>query len=208
MAFQLSPGVLVTERDLTSVVPSVASTIGAVVIDAQWGPVDEITTIESENVLVSRFFNPDSTNYESWFTAASFLAYGSNLKVIRSVDVDTAKNAGSTAGVLIKNEDHYENNFSSGEGNNGMWAARYPGVIGNTLKVSFADSSNFDTNSVASATVSSVRFLFSKNFLSPRVSLGFAYRFAPLSSLCCKDLSILVSIVVSSSSFSNCKFFV
>ena len=107
MAFQLSPGVLVTERDLTSVVPSVASTIGAVVIDAQWGPVDEITTIESENVLVSRFFNPDSTNYESWFTAASFLAYGSNLKVIRSVDVDTAKNAGSTAGVLIKNEDHY-----------------------------------------------------------------------------------------------------
>lgn len=154
MAFQLSPGVLVTERDLTSVVPSVASTIGAVVIDAQWGPVDEITTIESENVLVSRFFNPDSTNYESWFTAASFLAYGSNLKVIRSVDVDTAKNAGSTAGVLIKNEDHYENNFSSGEGNNGMWAARYPGVIGNTLKVSFADSSNFDTNSVASVTVS------------------------------------------------------
>jgi len=154
MAFQLSPGVLVTERDLTSVVPSVATTIGAVVIDAKWGPVDEITTIESENVLVSRFFNPDSTNYESWFTAASFLAYGSNLKVIRSVDVDTAKNAGSTAGVLIKNEDHYENNFSSGEGSNGMWAARYPGVIGNSLLVSFADSSNFDTNSVASVTVS------------------------------------------------------
>lgn len=154
MAFQLSPGVLVTERDLTSVVPAVATTIGAVVIDAKWGPVDEITTIESENVLVSRFFNPDSTNYESWFTAASFLAYGSNLKVIRSVDVDTAKNAGSTAGVLIKNEDHYENNFSSGQGNNGMWAARYPGAIGNTLKVSFADSSNFDTNSVASVTVS------------------------------------------------------
>ena len=154
MAFQLSPGVLVTERDLTSVVPAVASTIGAVVIDAQWGPVDEITTIESENVLVDRFFNPDSDVYESWFTAASFLAYGSNLKVIRSCDDSTAKNAGSTAGVLIKNEEHYDNNFSSGEGSNGMWAARHPGAIGNTLKVSFADSSNFDTNSVASATVS------------------------------------------------------
>ena len=106
MAFQLSPGVLVTERDLTSVVPAVASTVGAVVIDAHWGPVDEITTIESENVLIDRFFNPDSTNYESWFTAASFLAYGSNLKVIRSCDVTTALNAGSTAGVLIKNEEH------------------------------------------------------------------------------------------------------
>ncbi len=154
MAFQLSPGVLVTERDLTSVVPAVASTIGAIVIDAQWGPVDEITTIESENVLNERFFQPDSTVYESWFTAASFLAYGSNLKVIRSADVTTAKNAGSTAGVLIKNEEHYDNNFSSGEGSNGMWAAKYPGALGNSLKVSFADSSNYDTNSVASATVS------------------------------------------------------
>jgi len=154
MAFQLSPGVLVTERDLTSVVPAVASTIGAVVIDAQWGPVDEITTVESENVLVSRFNKPNSTNYESWFTAASFLAYGSNLKVIRSADVTTALNAGSTAGVLIKNEEHYDNAFSSGEGSNGIWAAKFPGALGNSLKVSFADSSNFDTNSVASATVS------------------------------------------------------
>jgi len=154
MAFQLSPGVLTTERDLTSVVPAVASTIGAVVIDAQWGPVDEITTVESENVLTERFFQPDSSTYESWFTAASFLAYGSNLKVIRSCDDTTAKNAGSTAGVLIKNEEHYDNNFSSGEGVNGMWAARYPGALGNSLKVSFADSSNYDTNSVASATVS------------------------------------------------------
>ena len=154
MAFQLSPGVLVTERDLTSVVPAVASTTGAVVIDAQWGPTDEITTISSENNLVERFWEPNSTNAESWFTASSFLAYGNNLKVVRSLDDTTALNAGSTAGVLIKNEDDYENNHSSGEGSNGIWAAKYPGVIGNSLKVSFADSSNFDTNSVASATVS------------------------------------------------------
>jgi hypothetical protein len=154
MAFQLSPGVLVTERDLTSVVPAVATTVGAVVIDAQWGPVNEITTISSENNLVDTFFKPDSTNYESWLTAASFLAYGSNLKVVRSIDDTTALNAGSTAGVLITNEDDYENNHSTGQGSNGVWAARHPGVIGNSLKVSFADSSNFDTNSVASATVS------------------------------------------------------
>ena len=83
MAFQLSPGVLVTERDLTSVVPAVATTIGAVVIDAQWGPSNEITTISSENNLVDKFWKPNSTNYESWFTAASFLAYGNNLKVVR-----------------------------------------------------------------------------------------------------------------------------
>ena len=155
MAFQLSPGVLVTERDLTSVVPAVASTTGAIVIDAQWGPTDEITTISSENNLVERFWEPNSTVYEGWLAAASFLAYGNNLKVIRSLDDDTALNAGSTAGVLIKNEADYEANHDAGEGSNGMWAAKHPGALGNTLLVSFADSSNFDTNSVASATVSS-----------------------------------------------------
>jgi hypothetical protein len=154
MAFQLSPGVLVTERDLTSVVPAVASTTGAIVIDAQWGPANEITTISSENNLVDTFFEPDSTVYQSWFTAASFLAYGNNLKVVRSIDDTTALNAGSTAGVLISNDSDYENNHSSGQGTNGMWAAKHPGALGNSLKVSFADSSNYDTNSVASATVS------------------------------------------------------
>ena len=134
MAFQLSPGVQVTERDLTSVVPAVASTIGAVVMDAQWGPTDEITTISSENNLVDTFFEPNSDNYESWFTAASFLAYGNNLKVVRSCDIDTAKNAGSTAGVLVKNEEDYDNNYSSGQGSVGMWAAKHPGAIGNSLK--------------------------------------------------------------------------
>ena len=56
MAFQLSPGVLVRETDLTSVVPAVSSTIGAFVGDFQWGPAGEITTINSENNLVERFF--------------------------------------------------------------------------------------------------------------------------------------------------------
>ena len=153
MAFQLSPGVLVTEKDFTSVVPGVASTIGAYVGDFQWGPAGEITTISSENQLVERFFEPNDTNASGWLTAASFLAYGNNLKVVRVLDDDTALNAGATAGVLIKNEDDYVNNHSSGEGSNGMWAAKYAGALGNSLQVSFADSSNFDSNSVASTTI-------------------------------------------------------
>ena len=52
MAFQLSPGVLVTEKDLTSVVPGVASTIGAIAGDFRWGPAGEVVTISSENQLV------------------------------------------------------------------------------------------------------------------------------------------------------------
>ena len=49
MAFQVSPGVLVTEKDLTNIVPAVSTTSGGIVMTAQKGPVDEITTISSEN---------------------------------------------------------------------------------------------------------------------------------------------------------------
>ena len=87
-------------------------------------------------------------------TAASFLAYGNNLKVVRVLDDDAALNAvASGSATLIKNDDDYVNNHSTGQGSNGMWAAKYPGAIGNSLKVSFADYSNYDSNSVASATV-------------------------------------------------------
>ena len=155
MAFQLSPGVLVKETDLTSVVPSVATTTGAFVGDFAWGPADEITTISSENDLVARFGKPNDTTAKDFLTAASFLAYGNNLKVVRSVDSTTATNAvQSGTAVLISNSDDYFNNHSTGAGSNGMWAAKYPGALGNSLRVSFADSSNFDTNSVASVTVS------------------------------------------------------
>ena len=154
MAFQLSPGVLVSEKDLTSVVPGVASTTGAFAGDFQWGPVEEVTTISSENQLVERFFEPNDTNAAGWLTAASFLAYGNNLKVVRVLDDDTALNAvASGSATLIKNDDDYVNNHSTGQGSNGMWAAKYPGAMGNSLKVSFADYSNYDSNSVASATV-------------------------------------------------------
>ena len=50
MPFQLSPGVLVKEVDLTNVVPAVATSIGAVA-GARKVPVGEITAIGSEKEL-------------------------------------------------------------------------------------------------------------------------------------------------------------
>ena len=146
MAFQLSPGVQVTEKDLTSVVPSVGSSIGGTAGEFVWGPAKEVTTISSENELVSKFGRPPvvGTTYRTWFTAASFLAYTGTLKIVRAIGSD-ALNAGSTAGVLIENQVDYANNHGTGEGSNGMWAAKYPGAIGNSLKVSFADSSDYAT---------------------------------------------------------------
>ena len=84
MAFQLSPGVLVREVDLTQVVPAVATSPGAFAGAFQWGPVDEVINISSENELVSVFGEPNAETYEYFFTAANFLSYGSNLQVIRA----------------------------------------------------------------------------------------------------------------------------
>ena len=56
MAFQVSPGVLVQEKDLTNVVPAVATSIGAIAIQSVQGPLDEVVTIGSEKELVEQFF--------------------------------------------------------------------------------------------------------------------------------------------------------
>ena len=158
MAFQLSPGVQVTERDLTSVVPAVGTSIGGTAGEFIWGPTNEVITISSENELVSRFGRPPivGTTYRTWFAAASFLAYTSTLKVVRAIDTATARNAGSTAGVLIENENDYINNHFSGAGSNGMWAAKCPGAIGDSLKVSFADSSSFGAATLTGTITSAI----------------------------------------------------
>ena len=83
MAFQLSAGVNVSEIDLTTVIPSVATSTGAFVGPFAWGPCSEVTTISDETRLVSTFGKPNSDNYEYWFSAANFLAYGNNLKILK-----------------------------------------------------------------------------------------------------------------------------
>ena len=90
MAFQLSPGVLVTEKDLTNVIPAVSTSAGAFVGHFNWGPVEEIFTVGSENELRKYFGLPLDTT--DWFTAANFLAYGNNLQLVRAAG-SAAKNA-------------------------------------------------------------------------------------------------------------------
>jgi len=144
MAFQLSPGVNVSEVDLTTIVPSVPTSIGAFAGIFQWGPIDEIVTISDEVNLVERFFNPYSDNYEYWFSAANFLAYSNNLKVVRAASIATTRNAVSNgSAVLIKNDDAYEDNFSGGANTYGEFAARYAGALGNSLQVSLCDANTF-----------------------------------------------------------------
>ena len=56
MAFQVSPGVNETEKDLTNIVPAVSTSSGGIVITAEKGPVDEITTVSSEQELADTFW--------------------------------------------------------------------------------------------------------------------------------------------------------
>ena len=101
MAFYLSPGVNVVEKDLTSIVPAVSTSTGAFAGVFQWGPVLDPVTVNSENVLVQRFGKPNDSTAQSFFTAANFLSYSNNLIVTRAA-VAGAKNAVvNTTGSLL-----------------------------------------------------------------------------------------------------------
>lgn len=144
MAFQLSPGINVSEVDLTTVVPSVATSIGAFAGPFAWGPANEVITISDEVRLADRFGKPNNTNYEYWFSAANFLAYSNNLKVVRAVNNTSTLNATANAvGVLIQNDTDYDNNFSGGANTYLEFAARFAGSLGNSLRVEMADANSY-----------------------------------------------------------------
>ena len=142
MPFQLSPGVAVVEKDLSSIVPAVSTAIGAFAGTFQWGPVLEPTTVSSENELVRRFGKPNDSNFQSFFTAGNFLAYTNNLLLVR-LDAGHTNAVSTGTAVAINNETAYEANYASGQGSVGEFAAKYPGVLGNSLLVSMADSATF-----------------------------------------------------------------
>ena len=140
MAFQVSPGVLVQEKDLTRIIPAVSTSIGAVAFQATQGPLDEIVSISSEQELVSKFGKPNSTTFEGFFTAANFLAYSNSLRVVRvqNSSVSNATESGST--FVIKNTTDYQDNYADGSASVGLWAARTAGAWGNSLSISTCPS--------------------------------------------------------------------
>jgi phage tail sheath protein FI len=132
MAFQVSPGVQVNEIDATGVVPAVSTSIGGTTGSFNWGPVEEIVTVTSEKELAENFGTPDSNTYKYFLTAASFLKYGAALKVVRAKTGHVnATSAGG--GLFIGNDTNYEDRGSVTEGS---WVAKYPGTLGNSIKIS------------------------------------------------------------------------
>ena len=61
--------------------------------------------------LLDTFGKPTADNFEQWFTAANFLGYGNNLKVVRPITGMVNACVSGTA-VLIKNTTDYLDNYS------------------------------------------------------------------------------------------------
>jgi hypothetical protein len=147
MAFQTSPGVNVSEIDLTTVVPSVLTTAGAFVGTFNWGPADKIKLVNSELTLAKYFGKPNSDTGISFFTAANFLAYGNNLQIVRAVG-SSSNNATAGDSIQVKNEDEFEQSYLNNDNNDdyGAFISRYPGSLGNSIDVSVcANTSTFSS---------------------------------------------------------------
>ena len=153
MSFLVSPGVNVREIDLTNVVPAVATSIGAIASAFEKGPVGSIVNITSEEELIKIFGKPknDSNQFENFFTAANFLGYTDALKVVR-VESGITNATANGAGLLIRDDDHYDNDFDNGQASVGEWTARTAGTHGNAVGVSICASATAYEQSAVTTT--------------------------------------------------------
>ena len=153
MSFLVSPGVRVREIDLTNVVPAVATSIGAIASAFEKGPVGSIVNITSEEELIKIFGKPknDSNQFENFFTAANFLGYTDALKVVR-VESGITNATANGAGLLIRDDDHYDNDFDTGQASVGEWTARTAGTHGNAVGVSICASATAYEQSAVTTT--------------------------------------------------------
>ena len=138
-ANQSSPGVVIQERDLTTITTQSTANIGVIAAPFEQGPVEEIVDISSERELADVFGKPNDFNYEYWYTAAQFLSYGGVLKTVRVANT-ALKNAVNTGTApLIKNFQDYETNFEEAN-NTWKWAAKTPGTKGNSIGIFMTDA--------------------------------------------------------------------
>lgn len=154
MANYTSAGVYKKEIDLTTIVPNVSTSIGAFAGYFAWGPVDELVLISSQSDLVSRFGKPSNNNAESWFAAANFLDYGNKEYISRAGDTTSANGVLSAIGsftsnlssnVVIASTIKNINDFKAKDGtfdSNVLYVAKYPGVPGNSIRISVCDTAN------------------------------------------------------------------
>lgn len=151
-AAQLSPGIQIVERDLTTSARLPATNIGFYAGPFEQGPVEEIVDITSETQFEAIFGKPNDYNYEHWFTVVQFLQYGGVMKVVRISNAGLKNAVDTGTAPLIKNLDNYEGNYEEAV-NDWNWAARTAGTDGNSLGI-FVTDAGPDQILVATAPVS------------------------------------------------------
>ena len=135
MASQVSPGVVIRERDLsTGVITGVSPLRAGIASTFTKGPVGKIVNIGSERDLITVFGAPAEANAADWLVASEFLRYGGQLAVVRAATgVLNATLDGSA--VLVGSKEDYE----AGAGSSEKFIARTAGTAGNNLRVVIVD---------------------------------------------------------------------
>lgn len=134
MASQVSPGVVIRERDFSNAVVVGASAIrGAIASSFRTGPVGKIVNIGSERELINVFGTPSEANAGDWLVASEFLRYGGQLAVVRAASAIVNATESGT-GILIGDKDAFDAGVTSEK-----FAARYAGTEGNNLSVVVVD---------------------------------------------------------------------
>ena len=146
MASQVSPGVVLRERDLTNANIVGASSITAAFASSfQKGPIGEIVSISSLKDLISTFGSPQEANAEDFLVASEYLGYGGSLAVVRAET--GVLNASSGTAVLVRGEA----DWAAGVGGSERFLSRSAGTHGNALLVAAVDRGADQILTLASA---------------------------------------------------------
>jgi len=143
-----SPAVVIKEIDASTSIRTASTTIGGTVGDFRWGPVGVPMTVSTETELVGTFAAPDDANSVEFHSAAYFLRYADNMKVVRTTDANAknAYDADSATAPAITNQTDWDAQESTLSGANHTFIAKYPGALGTGLTISVcpADETTFN----------------------------------------------------------------
>ena len=138
-ANQSSPGIVIQERDLTTITTQSTANVGVIAGPFESGPVEEVVDISSERQFAEVFGKPNDYNYEYWYTASQYLSYGGVLKAVRATSTALKNAVDSGTAPLIKNLQEYETTYE-GANNTWTWAAKTPGAKGNSIGIFMTDA--------------------------------------------------------------------
>jgi len=165
MAIQQSVGVVTNEIDLTTIIPTVSTTLAATAGVFNWGPIGKAIMVSSESDLVKKFGKPTDRNAETWFNAKSAMDYGTNVFISRAANTTSANTNGTLSAVaattevsnsvllasVVKNQDDFlakQGTFDSTV----LYVAKYPSTLGNSLHIDVCDTANVFSSNVALST--------------------------------------------------------